>query len=404
MADAYRAVPITERVYWVGAVDWTLRDFHGYTTRRGSSYNAYLILADRVTLVDTVKKPFKEELLSRVASVIDPRKVEVVVSNHSEMDHSGCLAEVIEEVRPREVYASPMGVKTLAALSPSLSTGITAVADGRSVSLGNMTLSFMETRMLHWPDSMFTYLQEEKLLFSHDAFGMHLASHERFADEIDAAVLEYEAATYFANILLPYAGLMTKLLARVDSAGMSFDVIAPDHGPVWRRNPEWIVEHYRRWAQQKRAKKAVVVYGTMWHSTEKMPVTSAKDFHPGRPGKGHGRRRIPPQRYRIRDARRGSPRRRHIHPEQQHAPQGSRRPHLLEGSAAAERRRRRLRFLRVERRGRLPGKRGTQRDEGGVAVGTPAGQARPDFFGPCRLPGTWGEVGRYTERLRRSER
>ncbi|HRT69795.1 MAG TPA: FprA family A-type flavoprotein [Syntrophales bacterium] len=270
MAEAYRAIPITERVYWVGAVDWTLRDFHGYTTRRGSSYNAYLILADRVTLVDTVKKPFKEEFLSRVASVIDPRKVEVVVSNHSEMDHSGCLAEVIEEIRPREVYASPMGVKTLAELSPSLSTGITAVADGRSVSLGNMTLSFMETRMLHWPDSMFTYLQEEKLLFSHDAFGMHLASHERFADEVDTAVLEYEAATYFANILLPYAGLMTKLLARVDSAGLSFDVIAPDHGPVWRRNPGWIVERYRRWAQQKRAKKAVVVYGTMWHSTEKM--------------------------------------------------------------------------------------------------------------------------------------
>ncbi|MBP8984288.1 MAG: FprA family A-type flavoprotein [Syntrophobacterales bacterium] len=270
MAEAYRAIPITERVYWVGAVDWTLRDFHGYTTRRGSSYNAYLILADRVTLVDTVKKPFKEEFLSRVASVIDPRKVEVIVSNHSEMDHSGCLAEVIEEIRPREVYASPMGVKTLAELSPSLSTGITAVADGRSVSLGNMTLSFMETRMLHWPDSMFTYLQEEKLLFSHDAFGMHLASHERFADEVDPAVLEYEAATYFANILLPYAGLMTKLLARVDSAGLSFDVIAPDHGPVWRRNPGWIVERYRRWAQQKRAKKAVVVYGTMWHSTEKM--------------------------------------------------------------------------------------------------------------------------------------
>ncbi len=270
MAEAYRAIPITERVYWVGAVDWTLRDFHGYTTRRGSSYNAYLILADRVTLVDTVKKPFKEEFLSRVASVIDPRKVEVIVSNHSEMDHSGCLAEVIEEIRPREVYASPMGVKTLAELSPSLSAGITAVADGRSVSLGNMTLSFMETRMLHWPDSMFTYLQEEKLLFSHDAFGMHLASHERFADEVDTAVLEYEAATYFANILLPYAGLMTKLLARVDSAGLSFDVIAPDHGPVWRRNPGWIVERYRRWAQQKRAKKAVVVYGTMWHSTEKM--------------------------------------------------------------------------------------------------------------------------------------
>lgn len=269
MVDVYRAVPITEKVYWVGAIDWTLRDFHGYTTRRGTTYNAYLILADKVTLVDTVKKPFKDELLARVASIVDPRQIEVIVSNHSEMDHSGCLEEVIREIQPREVYASPMGVKTLAEHFPTL-TGISHVSDGQSISLGNMTLTVLETRMLHWPDSMFSYLREEQVLFSQDAFGMHLATQERFDDEIDPAMLDYEAATYFANILLPYAGLVTNLLERVARSGLTYRIIAPDHGPMWRRDKERIVELYGRWARQIPKRKAVVLYGTMWHSTEAM--------------------------------------------------------------------------------------------------------------------------------------
>lgn len=269
MKEAYRAVPLTDKVYWVGAIDWNLRDFHGYTTHRGTTYNAYLILADKITLIDTVKKPFKDELISRISSVIDPRRIEIIISNHSEMDHSGCLEELIKELQPKEVYASAMGVKTLQEIFPHL-TGVKPVADGQKLSLGNMTLSFMETRMLHWPDSMFSYLPEEEILFSQDAFGMHLASQERFADEIASDILDYEAATYFANILLPYAPLVTKLISRVSASGLTFRMVAPDHGPVWRRDIDRIINSYSRWALQKPTMKGVVAYGTMWHSTEQM--------------------------------------------------------------------------------------------------------------------------------------
>lgn len=269
MADVYKAVKLTDRVYWVGAIDWTIRDFHGYTTHRGSTYNAYLILADKITLVDTVKAPFREELLSRIASVVNPKDIRVIVSNHSEMDHSGCLSDIISLVEPEKVVASTMGAKTLQDIL-HLDQEIISVKDGEQLSLGNMNLRFMETRMLHWPDSMFSYLPEEEILFSHDAFGMHLASAERFDDEIDPAILQYEGATYYANILLPYSPLVTRLLGRVGSSGMTFKYIAPDHGPVWRKDVGGIIRKYGDWAAQKPTRKAVVVYGTMWHSTERM--------------------------------------------------------------------------------------------------------------------------------------
>jgi len=269
MKDFYKAVKISDRVYWVGAIDWNIRDFHGYTTRRGSTYNAYLVLADKITLIDTVKAPFREEMLSRVASVIDPRDIRYIVSNHSEMDHSGCLPEIIEMIKPEKVVASAVGSKTLKELFP-ISHEIQAVKDGDHLSLGNMNLSFMETRMLHWPDSMFSYLTEEQILFSQDAFGMHLATSERFDDQIDPSILGYEGATYYANIILPYSPLVLKLLDRVAASGMAFKIIAPDHGPVWRGNIPWIVDLYAGWAAQKPTLKAVVVYATMWHSTEMM--------------------------------------------------------------------------------------------------------------------------------------
>jgi flavorubredoxin len=269
MKNTFRAVRVTEDVWWVGAIDWNIRDFHGYQTRRGSTYNAYLILADKITLIDTVKAPFREEMLARIASVVDPGKIEYIVSNHSEMDHSGSLPEVIAAVNPKRVFASAVGAKTLTELFP-LDREITAVKDGETLSLGNRTLTFLETRMLHWPDSMFTYLNEEQLLFSQDAFGMHLASLERFADECDPAILAYEAATYYANIILPYSPLVLKLIGKVTAAGLSFRIIAPDHGPIWRKETGGIIGSYAKWAAQKPEAKAVVVYATMWHSTEKM--------------------------------------------------------------------------------------------------------------------------------------
>jgi flavorubredoxin len=253
----------------VGAIDWTIRDFHGYTTKRGSTYNAYLILADKVTLIDTVKAPFKEELLSRIRDLIDPKEIDFIISNHSEMDHSGCLPEIIEEVGPEKVFASQMGAKALKEHF-DIEDEIIAVKDGEELSLGNMNLTFMETRMLHWPDSMFSYLKEEKVLFSQDGFGMHLATDERFVDEIKQDIIDFEAATYFANILMPYAPVVLKLLDKLSASGLDIALIAPDHGPVWRNDLQRILGLYKTWAEQKPTTKAVVLYNTMWHSTERM--------------------------------------------------------------------------------------------------------------------------------------
>jgi flavorubredoxin len=269
MKDIYSAVKVSDHVYWVGAIDWTIRDFHGYTTPHGSTYNAYLIMADEITLIDTVKAPFMDEMLSRIKSIVDPAKIKYIISNHSEMDHSGCLPQVIDLIKPKKVFASAIGTKTLKELFHD-ELAITAVKDGETLSLGNMELTFMETRMIHWPDSMFTYLAEDQLLFSQDAFGMHLATQERFADELPVATLEFEAATYYANIVLPYSPIVLKTLDKIIATGWKVKILAPDHGPIWRKNISWIIELYKKWALQKPTAKAVVVYGTMWHSTEKM--------------------------------------------------------------------------------------------------------------------------------------
>ncbi|OYD14838.1 MBL fold metallo-hydrolase [candidate division WOR-3 bacterium JGI_Cruoil_03_51_56] len=267
-AKHFEAVRVNEHVYWVGAIDWGIRNFHGYTTSRGTTYNAYLILADKVTLIDTVKAPFLDELLGRIRSVIDPEKIDYIVSNHSEMDHTGSLPAVIDAVKPEKVFASKMGNKALAAHHLDR-VEIEAVENGGSLSLGNLNLRFWETRMLHWPDSMVSYLAEDKLLFSQDGFGMHLASSERFADEIEPSILKQEAAKYYANILLPYSTLITRLLATVKEVGIDIKVLAPDHGPVWRKDFD-ILGWYGGWAKQKPTMKAVVAFDTMWHSTELM--------------------------------------------------------------------------------------------------------------------------------------
>ena len=214
--------------------------------------------------------------MQRVASVIgDPAKIDYIVSNHAEMDHSGALPAVIAEVKPEKVFASPMGVKALDAHF-RIGAALTPVKTGEVISLGNMSMTFVETRMLHWPDSMISYIPEQKILFSQDGFGMHLATDKLFADENDAAVVEQEMRRYYANILLLYAPQTLKLLEDLPKLNLAIDVIAPDHGPLWRGSllgrP---MEYYARWAAQIPEKRAVVVYSTMWHSTEKMAVAIA---------------------------------------------------------------------------------------------------------------------------------
>jgi flavorubredoxin len=278
MADKgrpFQAVQVSETVYWVGSIDWGLRYFHGYSTIRGTTYNAYLVMADKVTLIDTVRAPHVEEMMSRVASVVDPREVEYIVSNHSEMDHSGELPRAIEAMEPSKVFASRQGVKALDA-HMGLGGKLTAVSDGEELDLGGRTLTFVSTPMLHWPDSMFSYMPEEELLFSQDGFGMHLASSQRFADEIDPGILFWEASKYYANILLVYSMQVERLMERVAKAALKFRTICPDHGPIWRKDPEKVIGWYAKWAAQKPEKRAVVFYDTMWHSCEKLGEAAAE--------------------------------------------------------------------------------------------------------------------------------
>ncbi|UCE84244.1 MAG: FprA family A-type flavoprotein [Deltaproteobacteria bacterium] len=280
MSKAFKAIKVTDNVYWVGAIDWGIRDFHGYLTERGTTYNAFLVMADKITLIDTVKPPFQSELLGRISSVVDPRDIDYVVSNHAEMDHSGSLVGVIEAVQPEKVFASSMGCKHLQEHF-HLDREIVAVKDGESLSLGNLGLTFLETRMLHWPDNMFSYMPEEKLLFSQDAFGMHLATSERFADEIDESLLEYEGSKYYANILLPMSALVTKLIKKVGELNLPIEIIACDHGPIWRQDLDKIIGWYAKWAEQKPTNKAVVVFDTMWFSTAKMAEAIAEGLMAG---------------------------------------------------------------------------------------------------------------------------
>lgn len=269
MKEVFKAEQIAENVYWVGAVDWNVRNFHGYQTGRGSTYNAFLVIDEKVTLIDTVKAPFFNEMLARIRSVIDPEKIDYIISNHAEPDHSGAIVSAIEAIHPEKVFASPLGEKALRAYYGA-DLDLTVVKTGESVKLGKGTFSFIETKMLHWPDSMVTYLDTAKMLFSQDAFGMHLAGSKLWADEYPEFVLDYEGRKYFANILNVQSAKVLDLLNALPGLNLDIAVIAPDHGPLWRKNLGWILDLYRDCAEQKPAPRALVAYSTMWHSTEKL--------------------------------------------------------------------------------------------------------------------------------------
>lgn len=261
---------IKKDIYWVGAVDWNIRDFHGYATQKGSTYNAYLVKDEKVTLFDTVKKEFKGDLLHHLSQVIDPQQIDYIVVNHVEMDHSGCLPEMIDLIKPEKVFCSPMGHKALLDHFHREDWPYEVVKTGDTISLGKRTVQFIETKMLHWPDSMFSYIPEEKLLISSDAFGQHWATSERFDDQVENGELMAHAAMYYANILLIFSPIVQKLLESVREMGLAIEMIAPDHGLIWRRDPAKILAAYDRWSKQETADKAVILYDTMWHSTETM--------------------------------------------------------------------------------------------------------------------------------------
>lgn len=262
-----KAIEMKKGIYWVGAVDWSMRSFHGYSTRRGSSYNAYLILDEKITLIDTVKAPFVAELLERVSSVIDPAKIDYIISNHVEPDHSGSLP-IMAKCCPNAkiVTSAPNGLKGLTGRYGELP--YQSVKTGETLSLGARTLSFVATPMLHWPDSMVTYCPEEKLLFSNDAFGQHLAANRRFDDENDLHIIMEEAKKYYANILMLYGKQAQTALAALGS--LPIEMILTGHGVSWRAHIPVILDAYKKWSAGELEEKAVVVFDSMWGSTERL--------------------------------------------------------------------------------------------------------------------------------------
>ncbi len=271
-----KPIEIAPGVYDVGVTDWNIRDFHGYSTDLGTTYNAFLIVDEKITLIDSVKKEFADQLLDNIASIVDPKRVDQVVSNHTELDHAGSLARVMHRVgEDKPLYCSKMGAKNLAKHFLQ-KWNYQPVGSGDELRLGKRTLAFLETRMIHWPDSMFSFLKEDGILFSSDGFGQHYAGPEKFDDEVGDRIMGH-AKKYFANILLLYATHIEKLIRQVADMGLDIRMICPDHGIIWRRDPAKIVEAYLQWCRQEPEKKAVVIYDTMWHSTEKM----AEAIHAG---------------------------------------------------------------------------------------------------------------------------
>jgi len=265
-----KPVEIKKDIYWVGAIDWDLRNFHGYLTQRGSTYNAYLIVDKKIALVDTVKHHFFDEMMERVKKIIDPSKIDYIISNHVEMDHSGGLTQAARVCKNATIITSPNGEKGLKKHYGN-NLNLKVVNTGDSVNLGKRNLKFLLTPMVHWPDSMATYIPEEKILLPNDAFGQHIASPERFDDELEWGIVRYEAAKYYANIVLSYGAQVSKALEAV--SGLEIDIIGPSHGIIWRGNLSGIIGEYKKWANNTTENKAVIVYDTMWKSTELLART-----------------------------------------------------------------------------------------------------------------------------------
>jgi len=261
-----KAIEIKPGIYWVGAKDWTVRNFHGYETGRGTSYNAFLIMDEKITLVDTVKPSCTDEMVRRISSIIDPEKIDVIVTNHVEVDHSGALDTMVALNPNAEIIVSPNGAKGLAQYYQTDSWKMKIVKSGESFNIGKRNLTFVHTPMVHWPDSMVTYLPEDKLLLPNDAFGQHIASPTIFDEPENKAIYLDEAAKYYANIVYPYAQPVKKVMEVVRS--LDFDMIAPSHGVIWRNFIPEILEKYDMWCSGENNGKAVVIYDSMWGSTE----------------------------------------------------------------------------------------------------------------------------------------
>jgi flavorubredoxin len=264
-------VQIKDSITWVGKVDWEIRRFHGeeYSTHRGSTYNSYLVRDEKTALVDTVWSPFGKEFVEKLKNEIDLQQIDYVVANHGEKDHSGALAELMQQIPDTPVYCTQNGVKSLKGQF-HCDWNFKTVKTGEKLSLGQKDLIFIEAPMLHWPDSMFCYLTGDNVLFSNDAFGQHLATELLFNDLVDQAELAQECIKYYANILMPFSILVGKKIKEVLDLKVPVDMICPSHGVIWRENPLQIVNKYSEWATSYQENQITIVYDTMWDGTRRM--------------------------------------------------------------------------------------------------------------------------------------
>ena len=265
------AVEIIPKVYWVGAVDWNIRNFHGhtYTTKRGTTYNSYLIVDEKITLVDTVHGPFAGEMIGKIKEIVAPEKIDYIIANHVEPDHSGALPELMKLCPKAKILGTAKCKEGLHKYYYG-NWDFQVVKTGDKLKLGGKALTFLEAPMLHWPDSMFSYLVEDQLLLPNDGFGQHIATSGRFDDEVDQGALMEEAAKYYGNILWPLSSLVLKKIEEVQKLKIPIKMVAPSHGIIWRKDPAKIINAYISWAKNETKPKAIIVYETMWGSTDKM--------------------------------------------------------------------------------------------------------------------------------------
>lgn len=262
---------LKDNVYWVGGTDWIVRNLHGYelSTHRGTTFNSYIIKDEKVVLIDTVWEPLTDMFLEHIREIIDPREIDYIVVNHAEPDHSGALSTILEYCPNATVIVSKKGLESTKKHYHK-DWNFKVVGTGDKINIGQNDLIFIEASMIHWPDSMFTYLTGKNILFSNDAFGQHFASSDIFNDTVDKAEVEQEAIKYYANILTPFSKFVAKKIEELKKMNLPIDMIAPAHGIIWRKNPMDIVEKYSEWAKCNSEKSVVIIYNSMWGATHKM--------------------------------------------------------------------------------------------------------------------------------------
>lgn len=272
---------VKNNVSWIGRIDWELKTFHGddYSINHGSSQNAYLIEEEKTVLIDTIWKPYEKEFRDNLEKEIDLAKIDFIVMNHGEVDHSGALPYLMEKIPQTPIYCTANAVKSLVGQYHHPEWNFKVVKTGDSVDIGNnKKLVFVEMRMLHWPDSMATYLTEDNILFSNDAFGQHYGVEELFNDKADQCLLAEEAMKYYANILTPFSPLVKRKIEEIVKLNLPIDIIAPSHGAIWRDNPLQIVQKYATWSDAYQEDQITIIYDTMWDGTKKLAHALAAEI------------------------------------------------------------------------------------------------------------------------------